>query len=74
MKEMKIKENEYNEIKLTIYKHNNSLVIENQNNTNQCFYISSINDDENLNDLNFVIDIETNNVDKIDDDLYKITT
>lgn len=74
MKEMKIKENENNEIKLTIYKHNNSLVIENQNNTGQCFYINSINDDENLDNLNFVIDIETKNVDRIDDDLYKVIT
>jgi len=74
MKDIQIKENENNEIKLTIYRHNNSLVIENQNNTNQCFYINSINNDKNLDDLYFVIDINTTNVEKIDDDLYKITT
>ena len=72
MKKMEMKKNKDNEIKLTIYKHDNNLVIENAHNTNQCCFISSIDDNKNLEDIYFIIDIETTNVEKNDDDLYKV--
>ena len=72
MTKMEIKKDKDNEIKLTIYKHNNNLVIENANDTGKCCFISSIDSNKNLEDIHFVIDIETTNVEKNDDDLYKV--
>ena len=74
---MKVKANNDNIIKLTIYKIDNKLVIENYNNPNEFIQICSIDENYKLNKdvngkLQFIVDINTaSEIEKQDKDLYK---
>tara|TARA_R100001082_G_scaffold31922_1_gene16386 strand:- start:174 stop:431 length:258 start_codon:yes stop_codon:yes gene_type:complete len=73
---MKVKANNDNIIKLTIFKINNKLVIENYNNPNEFIQICSIDENYKLNKdfngkLQFIVDINSELIEKQDKDLYK---